>query len=438
MGKLFVDVNTLYRAKGANLFERTHKCSDMLDIQKKYQLWLYFKTAVTAGHAVSKGHDVHGNYFEGPNFATQDYLSLAADESTKEEAIRTIKEFGIHSGGAALAYGTHPYYLDFQKEMADYMGVSSVIIYSAGWMAGYGVMRGLVRDYDHIVMDRLAHNCLQEGAKASTKNVYITQHLDDKAMMNKVKEIREKDKNNAIIVVSESLYSMDSDTHDLVYLQKECKKYNAYLIIDMAHDLGGVGEVGRGALETQGVTDLSNVLIVGSGSKVLSTNIGFVGCDDPKVIEYMRYFSPPYMYCNVVAPPQCAAALNNLRIIKSPKGLELRKKVMDNSIYLRDRLKKMGFKCLGSPSPIVIVIIGDELTCRLTSRFMLNNNVIVNGIEYPIVPFGQARLRLQLQAQHSKENLDTFCEKLEMCFNQAKEMKTKVQEMVKMGVQPKL
>lgn len=437
--KFFVAATDFYKVKGTNMFERTHVCYDSLEIQKKYQLWLYFKTAIKSPSATAKGHDIYGNYFEGPNFATQDYLGLASNPSTKEESIRVVKEFGIHSGGAALAFGTHPWYLDFQKEIAEYMGVTSSIIYSTGWMAGFGIIKGIVREYDHIIMDRLAHNCLQEGAKAATKNLHIIEHLDDKAMVEKLKEIREMDKENGILVVTESLYSMDSDTPDLVLIQKECKKYGAYVLIDMAHDLGALGEVGNGALENQGLTDLSNVLIIGSGSKVLGTNIGFVGCNDIKVIEYLRYFSSPYMFSNVVAPPQCAAALHNLRIVRSPKGLELRKKVMENATYLRTKLKEKGYVCLGNASPIVIVVIGDELVSRLVSRLMLNKGVIVNGIEFPIVPKGKARLRLQLQAIHTREHLDIFIEKLEESAEMAKEISSNLGAyMKKFEVKPKL
>jgi len=128
------------------------------------------------------------------------------------------------------------------------------------------------------------------------------------------------------------------------------------------------------------------------------------------------------MFSNVVAPPQCAAGLHNLRIVRSPKGLELRKKVMDNSIYLRTKLKEKGFECLGNPSPIVIVIIGDELQNRIATRLMLNKGVIINGIEFPVVPRGRARLRLQLQAIHTKEHLDIFIEKLEESIEESKDI----------------
>jgi len=416
---LSVPMSETYRKQGKDLFARAYDLANAIENQKEYEIWLYFKSTLKTPGATTKGHDIYGNVFEGPNFATQDYLGLSTNMETREIAAKVTKEFGIHSGGAALAFGTHPYYLDFQREISEFWGVKSSIIYSAGWMAGYGIVKGMIRPWDHIIIDRLAHNCLSEGARAATQNIYVTEHLNVKEMVEVMKKIREEDNENGILIVTESLFSMDSDTPDLVYLQKESKKYDAFLLIDMAHDLGAIGEKGLGALETQNFSDYSNVILMGSGSKTLSTNIGFVGCNDERVIEYLRYFSPPYMFSNVVAPPQCAAALNNLRILRSDKGVQLRKQVMDNAVYLRTKLQAKGYEVLGIPSPIVILILGDEVFCRIVVRLMLDNNVIVNGIEFPIVAKGKARLRLQLQATHTREHLNTFLEKLESCSAKA-------------------
>lgn len=121
---------------------------------------------------------------------------------------------------------------------------------------------------------------------------------------------------------------MDSDTPDLVETQKICKKYNAFLLIDCAHDFGCMGEEGKGNWQIQKLTDLSNVLLIGTGSKCLSTNIGFVGCNDYKVIEYLKYYSSAYMFTNAINPVQAATSLANLRILRTEHGRQLRKKVM--------------------------------------------------------------------------------------------------------------
>jgi glycine C-acetyltransferase len=131
---------------------------------------------------------------------------------------------------------------------------------------------------------------------------------------------------------------MDSDTADLVLIQQICKKYKAFLLIDCAHDFGSMGENGRGTWELQGLKDKSNVILLGTGSKTLSTNIGFIGCDDPNVIEYLKIYSTAYMFTNAINPIQTATSLANLRILNSELGKQLRKKVIENYKYLRTNL----------------------------------------------------------------------------------------------------
>ena len=133
-------------------------------------------------------------------------------------------------------------------------------------------------------MDRLSHNCLQEGSNAATKNIHKFNHLDQEEMTQTLKTVRAKNPDNAILVVTEGLFSMDSDSPDLKAYQQICKEQNAFLLIDCAHDFGHIGEKGKGFWDVQGLTDLSNVLLLGTGSKCLSTNIGFVGCNDTRVI----------------------------------------------------------------------------------------------------------------------------------------------------------
>ena len=125
----------------------------------------------------------------------------------------------------------------------------NVLIFSTGWMGGFGVINALIRPHDHIVMDYVSHNCLQEGAISATKNIKRFAHLDQEEMTQMLKETREKDPHNAILVITEGLFSMDADSPDLVYYQKVAKQYNAYLLIDCAHDFGHLGEKGRGKHE---------------------------------------------------------------------------------------------------------------------------------------------------------------------------------------------
>src|SRR5207244_1734274 len=154
---------------------------------------------------------------------------------------------------------------------------------------GYGVIRGLVRPEDHVVMDGLAHNCLQDGAIASTQNIHLHSHLNLDAVRRHLKRIRARDTHNSILVVTEGLFSMDSDTPDIEAIQALCREYEATLLVDVAHDLGNLGEDGTGHIGLQRMLGKVD-LVIGAFSKTFASNGGFVACNSKAVREYLRYF----------------------------------------------------------------------------------------------------------------------------------------------------
>jgi glycine C-acetyltransferase len=177
------------------------------------------------------------------------------------------------------------------------------------------------------------------------------------------------------MVVTEGLFSMDSDSPNLVEYQRIAKKYNAYLLIDCAHDFGCMGPGGRGVWEMQGLQDRSNVILMGTGSKTLSTNIGFVACEDEHVIEYMKILSPTYMFTNAINPVQAATSLSNLRLLSSEHGNQIRNKVLANYDYLRAKLEAKGYTIYGNRCPILPLKVGNEILCRLVSRTMMDEGI---------------------------------------------------------------
>lgn len=122
--------------------------------------------------------DDNNNVIYGVNFASADYLGLAKNDFARDAAIEAATNFGVNSAGSPLAFGATKYFMQLKDELTEFWGVNSLLIYSAGWLAGFGVIKGLIREHDHIIMDRLSHNCLQEGANASTKNIHKFEHLN--------------------------------------------------------------------------------------------------------------------------------------------------------------------------------------------------------------------------------------------------------------------
>jgi 7-keto-8-aminopelargonate synthetase-like enzyme len=293
-----------------------------------------------------------------------------------------------------------------------------LVLYPTGWAAGFGVIKGLVRSADHVVMDMLSHSCLLEGANAATTNVHLFRHLDNDYCRKILTKIRAKDKENGILVVTEGLFSMDSDTPDLAALQALCHEFNATLVVDVAHDLGCLGEDGRGHIGIQNMLGKVDV-VMGSFSKTFGSNGGFVACKSRAVREYLRYYSAPATFSNALSPVQAATVLKAFDIIESIEGRVLRLALMANILSLRHELREAGLEYYGDPSAIVCVKMGTEGLARLVSKRLPEMGLIANLVEFPAVPKGAARIRMQVMANHSVQNIADAVETLKTARQQA-------------------
>jgi 7-keto-8-aminopelargonate synthetase-like enzyme len=390
---------------GQDLFKRVEDFYTWQNLRRRYGYWPYSKSTDEAPQAVCAAKDDAGRGFRGVNFASQDYLSLASHPAIKEAAKDAINDYGVHSAGSAAFLGNTKYSLALQKCISEFLQLEHTVLYPTGWAAGYGVIRGLIRPDDHVVIDGLAHNCLQDGALAATRNVYLHGHLNLQSTRRHLKRIRARDKENGILVVTEGLFSMDSDTPDIGAMQDLCREFNATLMVDIAHDFGNIGEDGRGHIGLQQMTGKVDI-VMGSFSKTFASNGGFVSCNSPAVKEYLRYFGSAGTFSNALSPIQSAIVLKAFEIVRSEEGRTLRADLMKNVLYLRDQLKAAGLEVVGDPSAIVSVKVGDEGLARLVSQRLPRLGAIANLVEFPAVAKGSARFRLQVMAKHSKDNID--------------------------------
>ena len=292
-----------------------------------------------------------------------------------------------------------------ERKISEFLHMERVVLYPTGYAAGAGAIKGLVRSTDHVVMDALAHACLQDGAAAATRNVYLFRHLDLASARRWLAHIRAKDTANGILVVTEGLFSMDSDTPDIAAMQDLCHEFNATLMVDVAHDLGCLGEDGRGQIGMQKMLGKVDI-VMGSFSKTFASNGGFVACPSRSVQQYLRYFSTPGTFSNALSPIQAAVALKAFEIVESSEGRRLRQSLMRNVLALRDGLQSAGLDVYGEPSAIVAVKMGTEAMARLVSRQLTGLGLVANLVEYPAVPKGAARFRLQVMANHSAQQID--------------------------------
>ncbi|WP_051440879.1 7-keto-8-aminopelargonate synthetase-like enzyme (plasmid) [Ensifer sp. WSM1721] len=350
-----------------------------------------------------------GTSFSGLNFASQEYLSLASHPEVIDAAISALRQFGCHSAGSAGLMGNTALSILLEKRLAEYLGYHDCVVFPIGWAAGYGAVKTLVRKHDHVVIDMLAHACLQEAAADATQNVHRFPHLSTEGVERRLRSIRAADTTAGILVVTETLFSMDSDTPDVRPLVKLCREYDATLLVDCAHDLGVYGTGGRGILEEQELFGEVDV-VVGSFSKTFASTGGFVATNSRGFRFGLRGNCGPSTFTNAMTPVQSAVVLSALDVVQSREGDERRTRVLRNADMLRAGMAEAGFRVIGRASPIVPVMLGDVHLARVMTKFAIGMGGIVNLVEHPAVPTNKCRWRLQVMADHDECQIAEFIE----------------------------
>jgi glycine C-acetyltransferase/8-amino-7-oxononanoate synthase len=226
------------------------------------------------------------------------------------------------------------------------------------------------------------------------------EHLSVDAVRSHLAAIRASDTRNGILVVTDGLFSVDADWPDLPRLQETCHSYGATLLVDVAHDLGAMGPGGTGVLGIQDMLGKID-LVMGAFSKSFASNGGFLATRSPAVKQYVKMFGGSHMFSNALSPPQAAVVSTAVRIMRSAEGDALRGALFEAINALRDGLAGHGLTCLGSPSPIVPLLIGNEKLARTANRFLFDRGVLALMVEFPVTPAGSSRFRLQVQARHT-------------------------------------
>ncbi|MBL8550109.1 MAG: aminotransferase class I/II-fold pyridoxal phosphate-dependent enzyme [Hyphomonadaceae bacterium] len=404
--------------KGANLLERVNAFYEWQNLRRENGLWPLGRSTEAGPRRACAARDDAGNRMEGVNFASQDYLSLSSHAAVAEAAQQAIRDYGVHSAGSPALVGNTTVSLALERKIGDFLHTDEVQLYPTGWAAGFGAIKGLVRNDDHIVMDALAHACLQEGASAATKNIHLFRHNDVEDVRAKLAKIRATDTENGILVVTEGLFSMDSDVPAIKALQDLAHEYNATLLVDVAHDLGNLGPDGRGHIGLQNMIGKVDV-VMGSFSKTFASNGGFVAVNGRGVKEYLRFYSSPCTFSNAMSPVNAAIVLKAFEIIEQPEGRALRAKLMDNILNLRRQLGRNQLETYGEPSAIVCVKMGNEGLARLASRRLPELGLIANLVEFPAVAKGQARFRMQVMANHTPEDVALAARRLRAAHDAA-------------------
>jgi 7-keto-8-aminopelargonate synthetase-like enzyme len=388
------------RLSGKSLESRTQQYLEWRRNRLEQGVWPFSTQLQSTPGPEATVIDEAGTERTGLNFASYDYLGLSTHTEVRAAAIEAINRYGMHTAGAPILQGNSPLSLRLQDAVAAMLDLAHVVLFPTGWAAGFGVITALIRPKDHVVLDQYAHNCCVQGAMAATTNVHRVRHLSTDAFVRQLRRIRATDTENAILVVTEGIFSMNGDSPDLAALQTACREYDATLLVDVAHDLGAVGPGGTGIVGLQGLLGQVD-LVIGSFSKVFAANGGFAATSSIAISEYLRAAAPSRTFSNAISPPQCAAVLKAVEIVRSAEGDLLREKVSHVAQVLRDTLAKSGIVCLGKQGPLVPVLLGREAVGRITAALCFDRGVFANLIEYPAVSVGACRLRMQVMATHT-------------------------------------
>jgi glycine C-acetyltransferase len=368
----------------------------------------------------AQGPTVSLNGKEVLMFASNNYLGLANHLEIDKAAKDAIDEYGFGLSSVRFISGTQTLHKTLEKKLAEFLGTEDAILYSTNFMSNLGFFATITNEtfgstepyIDVIYSDALNHASIIDAFKLCKKESVIKRiypHGDLAALEQMLEE--DKDKGYRFkIIVTDGVFSMEGYLADLPKIKELAEKYEAMLFVDDAHSVGVLGATGAGTPEHFGLQGRIDVLS-GTFGKALGGAVGGYIAGKRDIIELMRQKSRTYLFSNSVPPSVVVASIKALDLIKENK--ELLKKVKDNTKYFRDGAKSLGFEVLDGEHPIVPVMLGDASITQSVSKKLLEKGLYVVGLWFPVVPEGTARLRFQVSAAHTTEQIDRALKILE-------------------------
>lgn len=345
-------------------------------------------------------------------FASNNYLGLANHPEILKAAHAGLDKEGYGLSSVRFISGTQTIHRELEKKLAAFLGTEDAILYSTNFMSNLGFFASVVNEpfgmtewKDAIYSDALNHASIIDAFKLCNRerlDKRIYPHKDLAALRAMLEEDKAKDLRFKIIV-TDGVFSMEGDTADLAELVKIAEEFGALLFVDDAHSVGVLGARGSGTAEYCGVFGRIDV-ITGTFGKALGGAIGGYIAGPAEMVEFLRQKSRTYMFSNSVPPAVVMASLRALELLVEDP--ELLKRVHSNADFFRSGLTSLGFSVLPGSHPIVPLMLGDAKVAQDMSKKLLEKGLYVVGLWFPVVPEGQARLRFQVSAAHSKEQLE--------------------------------
>ncbi len=374
---------------------REYYASKLRELYERGEYWEIKKLLSPAGpRAVVEGREVIV-------LASNNYLNLANDPRLKQAAIEAMEKYGWGPGAVWAIAGYHEILAELEKKIAEFKKTEAGLFFPTGFAANAGAIPALVEQGDLILSDQLNHGSIIDGVRLSRAEKIIYNHCDVADLEDKLRKNR--DKYNKVLIVTDAVFSMDGDMAPLRDIAKLAEEFNAVLYVDDAHGDGVLGD-GHGTPAHFGVEDKVDIHM-GTFSKALGSSGGMIG-SDREIIEYIRNRARTWLLSTGPPPAVVAANIKAIEIVMSPEGKERIRRLHANAEYFRKELQAMGFNTGKSQTPIIPVIVGDTKKTRELAKALFEEGIFVVPIVYPMVPRGTERIRNQVNAGHTKEDLN--------------------------------
>jgi len=345
------------------------------------------------------------------NMCANNYLGLSANPELIAAAKASYDEWGFGLSSVRFICGTQGIHKTLEARIARFVGTEDAILYSSCFDANGGLFETLLGPEDAVISDELNHASIIDGirlCKAKRLRYRNNDMTDLRAKLEEAKGCRIK------LIATDGVFSMDGYIANLRAICDLAEEYDALVMVDDSHAVGFMGAHGRGTAEYCGVMGRVDI-ITGTFGKAMGGASGGYTAARKEIVDLLRQRSRPYLFSNALAPAICAASIKTIDLLEA--STELRDRVHANANYFRKELSKLGFDLLPGEHPIVPIMLYDAKVAQEFANRMLEKGVYVTGFSYPVVPMGKARIRTQISAGHTKEDLDFAVQ----CFGEVKQ-----------------
>lgn len=392
-----------------------------MDIFEKCYADSEAKEVIAAGlypyfHALETGQDTEV-VIEGKKtimIGSNNYLGLTSHPRVKKAAIEAVEKFGSGCSGSRFLNGTLTLHLELEKRLAKFLNKEAALTFSTGYQTNLGIISALAGRNDYVLCDSENHASIVDACKLSFAKVLKFDHND---MSELERLLRNIDETHGKLVIVDGVFSMEGDICNLPDIVDLCKKYNARIMVDDAHSFGVLGKHGRGTAEYFGLEEEVDIIMT-TFSKSLASLGGAMAAKE-EIIFYTKHVSRPFIFSASIPPANVAAAIEALNIIEEEP--ERMKALQDISVYLRNGLKKLGiplYEANNSVTPIIPIMTYDNERTLTITKMLRDEGVYVNPVVSPAVKPGLCRIRTNMTATHTKEQMDFVLEAFKKVFSQ--------------------